>query len=61
MHGVRVGARSKLKVAWELQRAECRVQQECRVQDTARASVLQNEGRFGLTTPEKEEPPCAWW
>lgn len=27
----RVGARSKLKVAWELQHAECRVQQCCRI------------------------------
>lgn len=45
----------RLKVAWHgnynMQRAECRVQQ---VPDKI-VHVLQNEGRFGLTTPEKEE------
>lgn len=42
---------TKSGMAWELQHAECRVQQ---VQDEI-VHVLQNEGRFGLTTPEKEE------
>lgn len=50
--------------------ATCRVQSaDCRVQDRTgqersgqvrTGRVLQNEGRFGLTTPEKKNSLCLW-